>query len=86
MVSLGEGFGVGFRWVVGGWFPVQNEDSRRGWGRWGVKSMCMPLSNYPLANYPLLVSPMYEQGAYKVSMNHSGLFVASHASKERLLI
>ena len=33
-MSLGEGFGVGFRFVVGGRFPVENE-GKGGWGREG---------------------------------------------------
>ena len=35
-MSLGEGFGVGFRWVVGGGSPVENQGKgkgvRVGWG------------------------------------------------------
>ena len=31
-VGPGEGFGVGFRWVVAGGFPVENQ----GKGGWGV--------------------------------------------------
>ena len=34
LVSLGEGFGVAFRWVVGGGFPVENERKGEG-GRGG---------------------------------------------------
>ena len=35
-MSLGEGLGVGFRWVVGGGFPVENKGKGKGVGRWGV--------------------------------------------------
>ena len=35
-VSLGEGFGVRFRGVVGGGFPVESKGEREGgWGGWG---------------------------------------------------
>ena len=36
-MSLGEGFGVGFRRVVGGGFPWDNEGKGEGGGEgWGV--------------------------------------------------
>ena len=35
-MSLGEGFGVGFRRVVGGGFPVENEGKGEGGGEVGV--------------------------------------------------
>ena len=31
-----EGFGVGFRCVAGGRFPVENKGKGKGWGGWGV--------------------------------------------------
>ena len=65
-MSLGEGFGVGFKGVVGGGFPVKNKGKGKGVGRMGGgegtgegtgKSMHKLCRNYPLANYPL-VSPL----------------------------
>ena len=66
MVSLGEGFGVGFRGVVGGGFPVENKGKGEWGGGWGgvgwgpakePASQCARVcQNYPLAIYPL-VSP-----------------------------
>ena len=63
MVFLGEGFGVGFRGVVGVGFPVENEGKGEGWGGvgggvgWGqAKEPASPCArvcqNYPLAIYP----------------------------------
>ena len=64
LVSLGEGFRVGFRGVIGGSFPVENEGKGKGGGEGGVetgkgtaRSMRKLCRNYPLANYPL-VSPL----------------------------
>ena len=38
LASLGEGFGVGLRWLVWGGFRVENEGKReRGWGGLGAK-------------------------------------------------
>ena len=63
LVSLGEGFGVGFRWVVGDGFPVEGG----GWGGWGVgwgqtkepASQCARVcQNYPSTNYPFSFSPI----------------------------
>ena len=61
-----EGFGVGFRWVVGVGFLWKIKERRgRVWEGWGVgwgpakdsASQCARVSqNYPIANYPL-VSP-----------------------------
>ena len=34
-MSLGEGFRVGFRWVVGGGFPVENQGKGEGGGEVG---------------------------------------------------
>ena len=60
LVSLGERFGIGFRWVGG----VSFRKKREGGGKGGVKtgkgtgkSMRKLYRNYPLANYPL-VSPL----------------------------
>ena len=62
VMSLGEGFGVGFRGVVGGGSPVENEGKREGGGEgWGgpakePASQCARVcQNYPLANYRFLV-------------------------------
>ena len=59
LVSPGEGFGVGFRGVVGGGFPVENEGKGERGGRVGLGQSKEPASqharvcqNYPLANYP----------------------------------
>ena len=67
LVSLGEGFGVGFRWVVGGGLPVEEEGKGEGGGEavWGpakeLASQCARVcQNYPLANYPL-VPPRFLQ-------------------------
>ena len=59
-MSLGEGFGVGFRWVAGGGSPVDMREEREGVG-WGQAkeppSQCAHVcQNYLVANYPL-VSP-----------------------------
>ena len=35
LVSVGEGFGVGFRWVGEGGFPVEKKGQGSGWGGWG---------------------------------------------------
>ena len=69
LVSLGEGFGVGFRWVAGGGFPVENEGKGEGGGggggreRGGVgtckgagKPMCMRLSKLPFSKPPFSFS------------------------------
>ena len=59
-MSLGEGFGVGFRGVVEGDFPVENgKGAGRVAGGVGTskgtgKSMRKLCRNYPLANYPLV--------------------------------
>ena len=64
-MSLEEGFGVWFRGVVGGGFPVENKGKGEGSGEGGGgvgtgkgtgKSMRKLCRNYPLAIYPL-VSP-----------------------------
>ena len=62
--ALGEGFGVGFRWVVGGaLFLWKNKGKGEGGGEGGgglgtgketTKSMRTLCRNYPLANYPYL--------------------------------
>ena len=57
---LGGGFGVGFRWVVGGGNPVENKGKEEegrvgggvGTGTGTGKSMRKLCRNYPLANYP----------------------------------
>ena len=56
-MSLGEGFGVGFRWVVGGCFPVKSE--RRGVGvgegagkGTGNRINAQALSKLPFSNLP----------------------------------
>ena len=36
LVFLGEGFGVRFRWVVGGGFPVENKERAKGGGEGGA--------------------------------------------------
>ena len=54
LVSLGEGFGVVFRGVVGGGFLLENEGKGEGGGEGGKgtgKSMRKLCRNYPLANY-----------------------------------
>ena len=59
LVSLGEGFRVWFRWVVGGRLPLENK-GKGGVGRgvgWGPAkepaSQCASfVRNYPLAIYP----------------------------------
>ena len=62
-MSLGEGFGVGFRWVVGGGFPVENRGKGErvgggaGTGKDTGKSLPKLCRNYPSAIYPL-VSPL----------------------------
>ena len=66
LVSLGEGFGVGFRRVVGGSFLVENKGKGgRGGGGWGVvwepakgtgKSMRTRLSNLPFGKLPFSFS------------------------------
>ena len=67
-LSLGEGFGVGFKGGGGGWvgFPVENEGKGEGGGEgggvgWGQAkepaSQCARIcQNYPLAKYPLVSS------------------------------
>ena len=50
-MSLGERFGVGFSWVLGGGFLV---GGGAGTGKGTGKSMRNLCRNYPLANYPLL--------------------------------
>ena len=35
-MSLGEGFGVGLRGVVGGRVFLENKERGRGWGGWGA--------------------------------------------------
>ena len=65
-VVPGEGFGVGFKGVVGARFPVKIRESGKGvGGGWGArtgkrtgKSMRKLCRNYSLANYPL-VSPRF---------------------------
>ena len=71
LVSLEERFRVGFKWVVGGGIPVENEGKGEGRGEgggWGVGLAKEPASqcacvcqNYSLANYPLL-SPRSPSG------------------------
>ena len=66
MLSLGEGFEVGFGGVVGGGFPLEiegkwgghQEGGGVGWGQAKeLASQCARVcQNYPLAIYPL-VSP-----------------------------
>ena len=61
-MSLGEGFGVRFRWVVGGGFPVESEGKgERGVGGVGVgwrqakeaASQCSRVcQKFPLASSP----------------------------------
>ena len=68
-MSLGEGFGVRFRWVVGGWFPVENEGKGEGAGESGGgevatgtrtgKSMHMRLSKLPFRDLPFSFSPIH---------------------------
>ena len=56
---LGEGFGVRFRWVVGGGFPVKNKGKGVGvgvgvgvaTGKGTGKSMRKLCRNYPSANF-----------------------------------
>ena len=59
LVSLGEEFGVGFRWMVGGGLPVRNErkEDRRGEGGVGTgkrtrKSMDTCLAKQPFSKLP----------------------------------
>ena len=67
-MSLGEGFGVGFRGVGGVVFLWKMWEKGKGVGRVGTgkgtgKSMRRLCRNYPLANYYPLVSPrMLERG------------------------
>ena len=66
MVSLGEGFGIGFRWVVGGGFHVKKMgDKGKGMGRVGGgvgtgkgtgKSMRTRLSKLPFSKPPFTFS------------------------------
>ena len=58
LVCLGEGFRIRFRWVVGGGFPVENEEKGgRGTGNGPGKSMRTRLSKLKsLVNYPLVSS------------------------------
>ena len=63
LASLGEGFGVGFRWVLGCGFPMEKKGKGgRGWGGLGVgwgqtkelANRCARVcQNYPLAIYSL---------------------------------
>ena len=76
-MSLEEGFGVGFRWVVGGGlFLWKRREKGKEVGRVGGgvgtgkgtgKSMRKLCRNYPSANYPL-VSPLgsYESKALRL--------------------
>ena len=93
-MSLGEGFGVGFRGVVGGGFPVENKGKGKGVGRVGGgvgtgkgtgKSMRKLCRNYPLANYPL-VSPRNAIGRpyLAVSRFHAQLGVLNRLALNRL--
>ena len=46
-MSLGEGFGVGSRWAVGGGFPVENKGKGQGGGEdagWGRDRQKEPAS------------------------------------------
>ena len=70
LVSLGEGFGIGFREVVGGGFPVKMREKGKGVGGGAVgvgtgkgtgKSMLKLYRNYPLATYPLKSARMQGQ-------------------------
>ena len=70
LVSLGEGFGVGFRGVAGGGFPVEKNGEGEGGGEGGVgigkgtgKSMGKLCRNYPLAIYPLVLRDSAERDA-----------------------
>ena len=62
-MSLGEGFGVGFRGVVGGGFPLENKGGGGeggGWGgdrqrHWHVNAQALsklPFSDLPFSFYP----------------------------------
>ena len=60
MVSLGEGFGVGFKGVAGGGFPVgKRGKTGRGWGgrRGTGKSIRTRLSKLSFRNLPFNISP-----------------------------
>ena len=52
-MSLGEGFGVRFKWVPGGGFPVENEGKRE-WARDGGGCTSMLLDRVPLHIHGLL--------------------------------
>ena len=67
-MCLGEGFGVGFRQVGGGGFPVGNEEKGRGWARWGVgwglanepASQCaLVCQNYPLVSCQIIMEVLF---------------------------
>ena len=65
-MSLGEGFGVGFSWVAGGGFPMENEGKGEGggegagWGRDRQRNRqvaAQALSKLPFSNLPFSFSP-----------------------------
>ena len=62
-MSLGERFGVGFRWVVGGGFPVENKRKGKGGGEgggvgWGQTKEQASRCAHVCQNYPLAVCPL----------------------------
>ena len=54
LVSLGEGFGVGFRGVVGDCFLVENEGKGEWGGEGGAVGCARVCQSYSLAIYPLV--------------------------------
>ena len=77
-MSLGEGFGVGFRKVVGGGLPLKNEGKGEGGGEgggWGGDRQrnrqvnAQALSKLPFSNLPFSFSPTLGNGL--VCVQHS---------------
>ena len=70
-MSLGEGFGVGFRWVMGGGFALENKGKGEGggegggWGRDRQRNRqvnAQALLKLPFSKLPFGFSPRIELG------------------------
>ena len=81
-MSLEEGCGVRFRWVVGGGlvFLQKKKEGEGGWGGWGVRwgpakepaSQCARIcQNYPLASYPFSFPQVIRRGGTRVPKGDS---------------